>query len=36
MAVSPRLVKHNQGEYSHSKGNHINGLAGFWATFKED
>jgi len=25
------LVKPNPGEYSHGKGNHTNGLEGFWA-----
>ena len=25
-----RLVKHHKGEYSDGKGNHINGLEGFW------
>jgi len=25
-----RLVKHEQGEYRDGKGNHINGLEGFW------
>ena len=29
-----RLVKHHKGEYSDSKGNHINGLEGFWGYLK--
>lgn len=29
-----RLVKHNEGEYSNSKGTHINGLEGFWGYLK--
>ena len=29
-----RLVKHQEGEYSDSKGNHINGLEGFWGYLK--
>ena len=29
-----RLVKHDQGEYSDGKGNHINGLEGFWGYLK--
>jgi len=29
-----RLVKHQEGEYSDSEGNHINGLEGFWGCLK--
>ena len=29
-----RLVKHHKGEYSDGKGNHINGLEGFWGYLK--
>lgn len=29
-----RLVKHSEGEYSAGKGNHINGLEGFWGYLK--
>jgi len=29
-----RLVKHGEGEYSDGKGNHINGLEGFWGYLK--
>jgi len=29
-----RLVKHNENEYSDKKGNHINGLEGFWGYLK--
>ena len=29
-----RMVKHNEGEYSDGKGNHINGLEGFWGYLK--
>ena len=29
-----RLVKHHEGEYSDGKGNHINGLEGFWGYLK--
>jgi transposase len=29
-----RLVKHYAGEYSDKKGNHINGLEGFWGYLK--
>jgi len=29
-----RLIKHNKGEYSDGKGNHINGLEGFWGYLK--
>lgn len=29
-----RLVKHSEGEYSDSKGTHINGLEGFWGYLK--
>ena len=29
-----RLVKHHKGEYSDRKGNHINGLEGFWGYLK--
>jgi len=29
-----RLVKHSEGEYSDGKGNHINGLEGFWGYLK--
>lgn len=29
-----RLVKHSEGEYSDKKGNHINGLEGFWGYLK--
>lgn len=29
-----RLVKHRDGEYSDLKGNHINGLEGFWGYLK--
>ena len=29
-----RLVEHNKGEYSNGKGNHINGLEGFWGYLK--
>ena len=29
-----RLVKHHKGEYSYGKGNHINGLEGFWGYLK--
>jgi transposase len=29
-----RLVKHQEGEYSDNKGNHINGLEGFWGYLK--
>ena len=29
-----RLVKHNEGEYSDGKGNHIDGLEGFWGYLK--
>lgn len=29
-----RLVKHCNGEYSDSKGTHINGLEGFWGYLK--
>ena len=29
-----RLVEHNKGEYSDGKGNHINGLEGFWGYLK--
>lgn len=29
-----RMVKHNEGEYSDKKGNHINGLEGFWGYLK--
>ena len=29
-----RLVKHHKGEYSDSKGNHINGLEGLWGYLK--
>ena len=29
-----RLVKHHKGEHSDSKGNHINGLEGFWGYLK--
>ena len=30
-----RLVKHHKGEYSDGKGNHINGLEGFWCYLKK-
>ena len=30
-----RLVKHHKGEYSDGKGNHINGLEGFWGYLKK-
>ena len=30
-----RLVKHHKGEYSDRKGNHINGLEGFWCYLKK-
>lgn len=29
-----RLVEHGKGEYSDGKGNHINGLEGFWGYLK--
>jgi len=29
-----RMVKHNEGEYSDGKGNHINDLEGFWGYLK--
>jgi transposase-like protein len=29
-----RLVEHGKGEYSDKKGNHINGLEGFWGYLK--
>ena len=29
-----RLVKHSKGEYSDGRGNHINGLEGFWGYLK--
>lgn len=29
-----RLVKHSEGEYSDTKGTHINGLEGFWGYLK--
>lgn len=29
-----RLVEHGKGEYSDNKGNHINGLEGFWGYLK--
>lgn len=29
-----RIVKHGQGQYSDKKGNHINGLEGFWGYLK--
>lgn len=29
-----RLVKHQEGEYVHGQGNHINGLEGFWGYLK--
>ena len=29
-----RFVKHHKGEYSYGKGNHINGLEGFWGYLK--
>lgn len=29
-----RLVEHSRGEYSDKKGNHINGLEGFWGYLK--
>lgn len=29
-----RLVEHSNGEYSNGKGNHINGLEGFWGYLK--
>lgn len=29
-----RMVEHGKGEYSDSKGNHINGLEGFWGYLK--
>ncbi|MGC8804842.1 MAG: IS1595 family transposase [Candidatus Ratteibacteria bacterium] len=29
-----RLVNHGKGEYSNGKGNHINGLEGFWGYLK--
>ena len=29
-----RLVKHSEGQYSDSKGTHINGLEGFWGYLK--
>ena len=29
-----RLVRHHKGEYSDGKGNHINGLEGFWGYLK--
>ena len=29
-----RLVKHQEGEYSDRKGNHVNGLEGFWGYLK--
>ena len=29
-----RLVKHYRGQYSDGKGNHINGLEGFWGYLK--
>ena len=29
-----RMVKHNEGEYSDCKSNHINGLEGFWGYLK--
>lgn len=29
-----RMVNHNKGEYSDQKGNHINGLEGFWGYLK--
>jgi len=29
-----RLVKHSEGEYSDKRGNHINGLEGFWGYLK--
>ena len=29
-----RLVDHSKGEYSDGKGNHINGLEGFWGYLK--
>ena len=29
-----RLVKHHKGQYSDEKGNHINGLEGFWGYLK--
>jgi len=29
-----RTVKHREGEYSNKKGNHINGLEGFWGYLK--
>jgi transposase len=29
-----RMVKHGEGEYSNSQGNHINGLEGFWGILK--
>jgi transposase-like protein len=29
-----RLVKHSEGEYSDKRGNHINGLEGFWGCLK--
>jgi transposase len=29
-----RIVKHSQNEYSDGKGNHINGLEGFWGYLK--
>ena len=28
------MVKHNEGEYSDGKGNHINGLEEFWGYLK--
>ena len=28
------MVKHNEGEYSDGKGNHINGHEGFWGYLK--
>jgi transposase-like protein len=29
-----RLVEHGKGDYSDKKGNHINGLEGFWGYLK--
>ncbi|MCD6149282.1 transposase [bacterium] len=29
-----RFVKHSENEYSDKKGNHINGLEGFWGYLK--
>jgi transposase len=30
-----RLVNHSKGQYADAKGNHINGLEGFWSYAKE-